>query len=68
VLQVDCHEDYQIMLGVVVCYLIEETVTDHDSSYRWHCISCVLLAYCKVVGGLLDEDIVKDTSLAKGEC
>jgi hypothetical protein len=28
----------------------------------------VLLAYCRVVSGLLDEDIVKDTSLAKREC
>jgi hypothetical protein len=27
-----------------------------------------LLSYCKVVNGLLDEDIMKDTSLAKREC
>jgi hypothetical protein len=27
-----------------------------------------LLADCKVVSGLLDEDIVKDASLAKREC
>jgi hypothetical protein len=27
-----------------------------------------LLSDCKVVSGLLDEDIMKDTSLAKREC
>jgi hypothetical protein len=27
-----------------------------------------LLAYCKVVSGLPNEDIVKDASLAKREC
>ena len=61
------HGDYQFILGVVVCYLIAETVTD-DSRYQWHCSSCVLLANCRVVSGLLDEDIVKDTSLDKREC
>jgi hypothetical protein len=66
-LLVDFHGDYQFTLGVVECYLIAETVTD-DSSYRWHCGSCVLPADCRVVSGLLDEDIVKDTSLAKREC
>jgi hypothetical protein len=54
-LLVDCHGDYQFTLEVVVCYLITKTVTD-DSSYRWHCSSCVLLANCKVVNGLLNED------------
>jgi hypothetical protein len=50
-----------------VCYLIVETVT-YDSSYRWHCSSCVLLVDCRVVNGLLNEDIMNDTSLAKREC
>jgi hypothetical protein len=50
-----------------VCYLITDTVT-YDSSYRWHCGSCVLPTDCRVVNGLLDEDIMKDTSLAKREC
>jgi hypothetical protein len=31
-------------------------------------IRCVLPVDCKVVSGLLDEDIIKDTSLAKREC
>jgi hypothetical protein len=67
VLLADFHGDYQFTLGVVVCYLIAETMID-DSSYRWHCSSYVLLVVCRVVSGLLDEDIVKDTSLAKREC
>jgi hypothetical protein len=58
VLLADCHGDYQFTLGVAMCYLIAETVTN-DSSYRWHCSSCVLLAGCRVVSGLLDEDIVE---------
>jgi hypothetical protein len=50
-----------------VCYLIAETVTD-DSIYQWHYGSCVIPADCRVVIGLIDEDIVKDTSLDKREC
>jgi hypothetical protein len=49
------------------CNIVLETVTD-DSSYRWHGSSCVLLVDCRVVSGLPEEDIVKDTSLAKREC
>jgi hypothetical protein len=37
--------------------IVLETVMD-DSSYRWHGSSCVVP----------EEDIVKDTSLAKREC
>jgi len=63
----NCHGDYQFTLEVVECYLIAKTGTD-DSSYRWHCGSCVLPVDCRVVNGLLDEDIMKDASLAKREC
>jgi hypothetical protein len=49
------------------CSIVLETVTD-DLSYRWHGSSCVLLVDCRVVSGLPEEDIVKDTSLAKREC
>jgi hypothetical protein len=41
-----------------VCCLIVEIVTD-DLSYRWHGSSCVLLVDCRVVSGLLDEDIME---------
>jgi hypothetical protein len=37
-----------------VCCLITTTVMN-DLSYRWHGSSCVLLVYCRVVSGLLDE-------------
>jgi hypothetical protein len=49
------------------CNIVLEIVTD-DSSYRWHGSSCVLLVDCRVVSGLPEEDIMKDTSLAKREC
>jgi hypothetical protein len=67
VLLVDFHGDYQFTLEVVEFYLIAQTMTD-DSSYRWNYGSCVLPVYCRVVSGLLDEDIMKDASLAKREC
>jgi hypothetical protein len=47
--------------------IVLETVMD-DSSYRWHGSSCVLLVDCRVASGLPEEDIMKDTSLAKREC
>jgi hypothetical protein len=47
--------------------IVMETEID-DLSYRWHGSSCVLLVDCRVVSGLPEEDIVKDTSLAKREC
>jgi hypothetical protein len=58
VLLANCHGDYQLTLGVVVFYLIVDTMT-YDSSYRCHCGSCVLPFDCRVVIGILDEDIVK---------
>ena len=47
--------------------IVSETMMD-NLGYRSHGSSCVLVAYCRVVSGLLDEDIMKDTSLAKREC
>jgi hypothetical protein len=38
--------------------IVMETMTD-DLSYRWHGSSYVLLVDCRVVSGLLDEDIVE---------
>jgi hypothetical protein len=63
----NCHGDYQFTLGVVVCYSIAQTMID-DSSYQCHCGSCVLPTNCRVVSGLLDENTMKDTSLAKRQC
>jgi hypothetical protein len=37
--------------------IVMETV-ENDLSYQWHGSSCVLLADCRVVSGLLDEYIV----------
>jgi hypothetical protein len=51
-----------------VCYnLIAETVLMIRATEGIVAVVC-LLADCRVVSGLPDEDIVKDASLAKREC
>jgi hypothetical protein len=52
---------------MVDCSIVIKTVAD-DLSYRWYGSSNIILVDCRVVSGLLDEDIVKDASLAKREC
>jgi hypothetical protein len=67
VLLANFHGYYLLTLGVAMCYLIAKTMT-YDSSYWWNFFICVLPCDCRVVIGLLDEDIVKDTSMAKKKC
>jgi hypothetical protein len=43
---------------LIDCIIVIETM-EYYSSYRWHGSSNVLLVDCRVVNGLLDEDIVK---------
>jgi hypothetical protein len=43
---------------MVDCSIFMETVTD-DLSYRWHGYSMGLLVDCRVVSGLLEEDILE---------